>query len=107
MLTMKYRSSYPGFSSCPTWCFRQQFSSSFRFRTKCEGWRQSFIASSTPVLLLLLPLLLLLQALDCVDVAGEVYVRVDTSVSCTGSDYGTFVALDAALIAVYLAIPVA
>ena len=34
-------------------------------------------------------------------------MRVDTSVSCSGSDYGTFVALDAALITVYLAIPVA
>ena len=45
------------------------------------------------------------QALDCVKVAGELYVRVDTGISCSGSKYAAFAALDAAFIAAYLGIP--
>ena len=45
------------------------------------------------------------QALDCVKVAGEWYVRVDTGISCSGSKYVAFAALDAAFIAAYLGIP--
>ena len=45
------------------------------------------------------------QALDCVKVAGEWYVRVDTGISCSGSKYAAFAALDAAFIAAYLGIP--
>ena len=45
------------------------------------------------------------QALDCVEVAGRRYVRVDTGISCSGSKYATFAVLDVAFIAAYLAIP--
>lgn len=45
------------------------------------------------------------QALDCIELAGRTYLRVDTSVSCDGSKYATFAALDATFITAYMAIP--
>ena len=48
-----------------------------------------------------------LQALDCVEVAGERYLRVDTSVACSGAVYGAFVVVDALLIVAYMSVPLA
>jgi hypothetical protein len=46
-----------------------------------------------------------LQALDCVEVAGKSYVRIDTSVDCESSEFRTFRVVDAFFITAYLSIP--
>jgi hypothetical protein len=46
-----------------------------------------------------------LQALDCVEVAGKRYVRIDTSVDCDSQDFRVFRFVDILFITAYLSIP--
>jgi hypothetical protein len=45
------------------------------------------------------------QALDCVKVAGKLYLRIDTSISCETSNFTIFKLVDGLFISVYMAIP--
>jgi hypothetical protein len=47
----------------------------------------------------------LLQALDCVTVAGKSYLRVDTSIDCDSAQFKQFAVVDGLLIVAYLSIP--
>jgi len=45
------------------------------------------------------------KALDCVEVSGNLYLRVDTSINCGSATYGAFKVLDIILVSVYMALP--
>jgi hypothetical protein len=45
------------------------------------------------------------QALDCVEVAGDSYLRVDTSIRCESQTYLSFKALNSLLVAAYMSLP--
>jgi hypothetical protein len=46
-----------------------------------------------------------LQALDCVEVAGQRYLRIDTSVDCDSQEFKAFHVVDSLLITAYLSTP--
>jgi hypothetical protein len=46
-----------------------------------------------------------LQALDCVQVAGRSYLRIDTSIDCDSDEFKVFRVVDGLFIAAYLATP--
>lgn len=47
-----------------------------------------------------------LQALDCVSIAGNRYMRIDTSIDCSSRGFQTFLVLDSLFITLYLATPI-
>ena len=46
-----------------------------------------------------------LQALDCVEVAGKHYLRIDTSVDCDSAEFKAFRVVDGLFISAYLSTP--
>jgi hypothetical protein len=45
------------------------------------------------------------QALDCIIIADRSYLRIDTSISCDSTKFGTFAVFDACFIAIYMSLP--
>jgi hypothetical protein len=80
-------------------------------RSRLPGGSTTSTADLTYQLLLLgymvLPSVSLkqLQAIDCVEVAGKSYLRVDTSVDCDSSDFRSFRVVDTLFLVAYLSTP--
>ena len=74
---------------------------------RCQELTRSHVQFVLAIMYCTLPAVLqrLLQSLDCIEVAGDLFVRVDTAQRCDSKGYKNFLVLCIALITIYSSIP--